>query len=124
MAPKRSGVITLYEQLLKLADEEKRAVKAANLEELQACLRRKEEIVEKLREAAYRQGEGIPPQDPPELNALIEKAAEAHEGVRNSVKGMLDECRQAILGVRTGHQAHLAYQRNRNKNRERSAKVL
>jgi hypothetical protein len=124
MAPKRSEVITLYEELLKLADKEQRAVKADNLAELEACLRRKEAIVEKLREAGFGQDEGIPPQDQPELNALIEKAAEAHEGVRNSVESMLDECRRAILGVRTGHQAHLAYQRSRNKNRERSAKVL
>ena len=124
MALERSEAITLYEQLLELADKEERAVKAANLEELEACLRRKEEIVEKLREAGNRQGEGILPQDQPELSTLVEEAAEAHEGVLNSVKSMLDECRQAILGVRTGQRAHLAYQRSRKKNRERSAKVL
>ena len=116
MAPKRSEVITLYEELLKLADKEQRAVRADNLAELEACLRRKEAIVEKLREAG--------PQDQPELNALVEEAAEAHEGVQNSIKSMLDECRQALLEVRTGQRAHLAYQGSRNKNRERSAKVL
>jgi hypothetical protein len=116
MAPERSELITLYKQLLKLADKEESAVKAANLEELEACLRRKERIVEKLREAGT--------QDQPELSTLVEEATKAHEVILAGVKGMLDECRQAILGVRTGHQAHLAYQRSRKKNRERSAKVL
>ena len=124
MAEERSEVITLYKQLLKLTTKEVRAVKAANLEELEACLRRKEELVEKLREAGNRQGEGFLPQDQPELSTLVEEAAEAHEGVLNSVKGMLEECRQAILEVRTGQRVHRAYQRSRKKNRERSAKVL
>jgi hypothetical protein len=116
MVPERSEVITLYEELLELAEKEQSAVKADNLAELEACLRRKEAIVEKLREAGM--------QDQPELNTLVEESAEAHERVLNSVKGMLDECRRAILEVRTGQRAHLAYQGSRNKNRERSAKVL
>jgi hypothetical protein len=120
----KEGVRTLYNQLLKLSDREKQALIADNLEELEACLRRKEEIIEKLREAEREKEQDGPSGYGEETNRLLEQVIEAHEHVKDDISTMLIECRKAILELRTGQRAHQAYYRAGRKGRERSARLL
>lgn len=114
----------LYEQLLKLAEKEEQALTADNLEELEACMRRKEEIVEKLRELESKKGHDEPSEYSEKVAGLLERIVTSQERVKDGIKVMLGECQDAILEMRAGQRAHRAYYRTRKKGRERSARLL
>jgi Flagellar protein FliT len=114
----------LCEQLLKLAEKEEQAIAADNLEELEACTRRKEEIVTKLREIESNERQNGPSGDSEEVVRLLQQVTARHEYVRERIKAMLGECQDAILEIQTGQQARRAYYRARKKGRERSARLL
>ena len=122
--PEPGDVILLCERLLELAESEQRAVEGRDLQDLEACSRRKEEIVQKLREAGKRSAQAGDPHRQPGFEALLEKALAANVGVTRGIGQMLEECRRAMVAVRAGQRAELAYQETRRKRRERSTKVL
>jgi len=122
--PFDEGLRVLYEQLLKLAVKEEQAITADNLGELEACMRRKEEIIKKLREIESKKGHDGPSEHSEEVARLLEQVATRHEHIRERIKAMLGECQQAILEIRVGQRAHRAYYRARKKGRERAARLL
>src|SRR5512136_2367572 len=87
----------LYEQLLKLAEKEEQALTADKLEELEACMRRKEEIVTKLRELESKKGFDEPSECGEKVADLLERIVASHERVKEGIKVMLGECQDAIL---------------------------
>lgn len=110
--------------MLKLADKEEQAITADNLGELEACMRRKEEIFKEVREIQGKKGQDGSSEYSEEVARLLEQVAERHERVRERIQAMLGECQQAILEIRAGQRAHRAYYRARKKGRERSARLL
>ncbi|MGD0233569.1 MAG: hypothetical protein ABSC55_03415 [Syntrophorhabdales bacterium] len=120
----KQGLQTLYEQLLKLVEKEEQAITANHLGELQACVRRKQEIIGKLREIESKKGQDGPSEHSEEVARLLEQVATRHERARERIRTMLIECQKAILEVRTAQQAHRAYYRARKKGRERPARLL
>ncbi len=114
----------LYEQLLNLAEKEEQAITAENLDELEACMRRKEEVFKKLREIESKNGRHVASEMSEEAAGLLAQVAERHERARERVAAMLSECRQALLEIRTGRQAHRAYSRARKEQPERSGRLL
>ena len=123
-APFGTDLRMLYEQLLKLAEKEEQALTADNLEELEACMRRKEEIVTKLRELESKKSLDEPSECGEKVADLLERIVAGQERVKDRIKVMLGECQEAILGMRAGQRAHRAYYRTRKKSRERSARLL
>ena len=124
VTPFNEGLRVLYEQLLKLAEKEEQAITADNLGELEACMRRKEEIVTKLCEIESKEGQNGPSECSEGVARLLEQVASRHEHVRERIKAMLGECQDAILEIRTGQRARRAYYRARKKGREDSARLL
>jgi len=122
--PGHNDAVALCEQLLELAEREQRAVTGGNLEELEACLLRKEEIVQRLGEVGSKSVGSTGTTGQPGVGPLIEQVLEANVGVARSIGQMLEDCRRAIMAVRAGQRAELAYQENRRRKRERSPKVL
>ncbi len=114
----------LYEQLLKLADKEEQAITADNLGELEACMRRKEEIFKEVREIESKKNQHRPSEMSDEVGRLLVKVAERHERVTEKIRIMLGDCQKAIMEIRTGRKAHRAYHQARNKRREGSARLL
>ena len=114
----------LYEQLLNLAEKEEQALTGDNLEELEACMCRKEEIVTKLRELESKKGLDERSECSEKVAGLLERIVAGQERVKEGIKVMLGECQDAILEMRAGQQAHRAYYRTRKKCRERSARLL
>ena len=113
------GLRMLYNQLLKLAEKEGQAITADNLGELEACMRRKEDILKKLRESE--KGEAEISDGEAQLLAQVVKS---HERVTEQIKALLGECQKAILEIRTGSRAHRAYDQARRKGHEHSARLL
>ena len=124
MAPEHGDVAVLFEQLLELADREQRAVTEGNLEELEACLRRKEEIVQALREGDIGSARGVGVNGRAGLGTLVEQALLGNVDIAKGIGRMAEECRRTIVAVRTGQRAQLAYQESRRLKREHSSKVL
>jgi hypothetical protein len=122
--PSGQDISVLYEQLLKLAEKEEQALVAENMGELEACMRRKEEIVKKLREIESKKGQDGPSECSEEVARLLQQVTTRHECVRERIKVMLGECQDAILEIRTGQRAHRAYYPARKKGRERSTRLL
>lgn len=122
--PGHNDAVALYEQLLELAGKEQRAVMGGNLEELEACLLRKEEIVQRLGEIGSKSVGGTDTPGQPGVGPLIEQVLQANVGVARSITRMLEDCRRTIVAVRAGKRAELAYQESRRRKRERSPKVL
>jgi hypothetical protein len=114
----------LCEQLLKLTEKEEQALIADNIEELEACVKRKEEIVKKLRELESKKGHNEPLEYSEQAASLLERIIISQERVSDSIKAMLGECQDAILEIRAGQQAQRAYYRTRKKGRERSTRLL
>jgi hypothetical protein len=98
----------LYQRLLTLADKEDQAITANNLGELEACIRRKKEIFQRIREFETNKVRGSS-EVGPELAELIVLVAERHEHIKERIRAMLGECRQAILEIQSGRRAHRAY---------------
>jgi hypothetical protein len=117
------GLRALYEQLLQLSEKEEQAITADNLGELEACMRRKEDILKNLRETENGKGEHEASENI-DVAQLLVRVVESHERVREQIKAMVGECQQAILEIRTGSRAHRAYDRARRNGRERSARLL
>ena len=114
----------LFEQLLKLADKEEQAITADNLGELEACMRRKEEIFNKLRKIESKKGESGSSGVSEDVARLLVQVAERHERVSEKIRIMLGDCQKAIMEIRNGRKAHRAYQQARSRRREGSARLL
>ncbi|HME45967.1 MAG TPA: hypothetical protein VKF36_22965 [Syntrophorhabdales bacterium] len=122
--PFNEGLRALYEQLLKLAEKEEQAITADNLGELEACMRRKEEIFIKLREIESRNEQHGQSKISQEMARLLAQVAERHERVQQKIKMMLGECQQAILEIQTGRRAHRAYYQARKKGPKHSPRLV
>jgi flagellin-specific chaperone FliS len=114
----------LYEELLKLAGKEEQALTADNLDELEACICRKEEIVRKLRQVEEEQGHRWSSETSEKVARLLDQIVTRQERVRDGIEVMLNECQETILEIRAGQRAYRAYHRDRKKGRERSARLL
>jgi hypothetical protein len=124
MDPFDADIRILYDRLLRLAKKEEQALTADNLEELEACMCRKEELIRNLHhlenEGSHRGSSGYSEK----VGSLLEQIVIRQERVRGGIKKMLDECQEAILEIRSGQRAHRAYTRGPKKNREHSARLL
>ncbi len=114
----------LCEQLLKVAEGEKRAFAAYNVDELETFMRRKQEIIGKLGDTIRRRNEDDPSQRNGEAVRLLSRVIAAHESVRDAIKAELDECQQAIIRMRMGRQARRAYHRAGRKGNESPGKQV
>ena len=113
----------LYQRLLRLADKEDQAITADNLGELEACMRRKKEIFQRIREIESNKGSAS--QDASsELASLITLVAERHERTTERIRAMLGECRQTILQAQSDRRAHRAYHHCRQSSMKDSTRLL
>ena len=119
-----AGLQALYEQLLKLADKEDQAITADNLGELEACMRRKEEIFKKVREIESKQGRDGFSNTSNEVALLVEQVAARHERITEKIRVMVGECQQAILELQTGRRVHRAYYQARKRRSGDSVRLL
>jgi hypothetical protein len=115
---------TLYEQLLKFIQKEEQAITANHLGELQACVRRKQEIIGKLRDIESKKGQDGPSEHSEEVARLLEQVATRHERARERIRAMLIECQKAILEIQTGRRACRAYYQARKKAPKQSARLV
>ncbi len=104
-------VQVLCERLLKVTEEEQRALDVDDVDSLEACIRRKQEIVGDFKDSIGRRTEAGLPQLDDAAGRLLEQVIERHVAVRDGVKRMLLDCQEAILGIGTGRRAHRAYQK-------------
>ena len=114
----------MYKQLLRLADKEEQAIIAENLDELEACALRKQEILKQMGEIEFRQDACAAPEERKEAILVLADVAERHERMTKRIQTMRDECRKGVLRIRNGRHAHRAYHRARQQESDGSGRLM
>jgi hypothetical protein len=102
---------TVYGQLARLVEKEERALAFENLIELEACMRRRAEIVKKLQSLESKRWFDESSDCVERVAGLLEQIIARQERVKLGIKLMASQCQDAIMEIRAGQQAHRAYHR-------------
>ncbi|MBP1732533.1 MAG: hypothetical protein H6Q55_2962 [Deltaproteobacteria bacterium] len=101
----------LCDELLGMAERERAALGAGNLDELERCLARKSHVLDELTSMGSRTEQYALLAG--ELFEVLEQVRNAHNEVRDGVRNMLGACEEEIVGIERGRKAHRAYHRSR-----------
>lgn len=107
----------LCDELLGMAEKERVALGAGNIDDLEQFLTRKLRVLEELSSIGYDDGQTTQTSQATvvaaELRDVFERVRNAHNQARDGIRSMLDACENEIVGLRTDQKAHRAYHRGR-----------